>query len=148
MYFCYVHSLWKCQLKYLSHSGDIFRYIFCMLMKENLWTLRYMVLCLSLVSSVHFLLMFSGRFWNHKKLLQVFVIVTSRKLSYLFSFSNSIVYCIDGSWLFRMSKNCNDCSLVLSLAWLSSTNLLKVFGVKGENLCYRYVLNSLKVTFR
>ena len=131
VYSCYVHSPWKCQLKNLFHSGDAFQYIFCMLVKENLWILplRYVVLCLSLVLSVHLLLIFSERFWNHK-LLPVLVIVISRKLSCLFSFSNSIVYWIDGSWLFRMSKNCNDCSLLLNLAWLSSTNLLKDFGAK------------------
>ena len=36
MYFCYVHSLLKCQLKNLFHSGDVFQYIFYMLVKENL----------------------------------------------------------------------------------------------------------------
>ena len=60
--------------------------------------------------------------------LQVLETVTWRKLGCFFSFSNSIVYCIDESSLLRMSKNCNDCSLLLTLAWLSSTNLLKVFG--------------------
>ena len=61
---CCVHSLWKCQLKSLFHSGDTFRYIFCMLLKESLWILplRYVVLCLSLVLSVHLLLMFSKDF--------------------------------------------------------------------------------------
>ena len=34
-------------------------------------------------------------------------------LVFLFSFSKSIVYCIDGSWLLSMSKNCNDCCLLL-----------------------------------
>ena len=58
----------KCQLWNLFHSGDTFQYIFCMLVKKNLWILplRYVVLCLSLVLSVHLLLMFSQRFWNHK----------------------------------------------------------------------------------
>ena len=65
---CHVHSLWKCLLKNLFHSRDAFQYIFCMLVKEYLWILplRYVVLCLSLVLSVHLLLMFSERFWNHK----------------------------------------------------------------------------------
>ena len=34
-------------------------------------------------------------------------------LVFLFSFSKSILYCIDGSWLLRMSKSCNDCCLLL-----------------------------------
>ena len=80
------------------------------------------------------------------ELLQVFMVVISRKLSYLFSFSNSIVYCIDGSWLFRMSKNCNDCSLLLNLAWLSSTNLLKVFGAKIR--LRAYVMDMFTILWR
>ena len=37
-----------------------------------------------------------------------------------------------------VSKNCNGCSLMLNLAWLSSTNRFWCY-VEGESLCYRYV---------
>ena len=105
IHFCCVHSLWKYQLNNLFHSGDTFQCILCMLMKENLWILSlwYVVLYLSLILFVHLLLMFLKDLKSFE-LLPVFVIVLWRKLSCLFSFSYSIVYCIYGSWLLKMSK--------------------------------------------
>ena len=63
-YFCYTHSLWKCQLKNLFYSGDTFRCIFCMLVKENHWILPlwYLILYLSLGKFVHLLLLFPKDF--------------------------------------------------------------------------------------
>ena len=121
MYFCFVHSLWKCQLKNLFHSGDIFE-------RKPLNT--PIARCGAMFKSGYFCKFVIDVFWKILKSLElfpVFAIVTSRKM---FSFWNSIVYCIDWSWLFGMSKNYNDCSLVLDLAWLSSRYLLKVFGGK------------------
>lgn len=57
------------------------------------------------------------------QLLTVFVTVISRKLS---QFNRVSLHCIDGSSLFRMSKNSNDSFLALNLAQLSSTNLSNV----------------------
>ena len=70
---------------------------------------------MSLVLLVHLLLMLSKDF----EIEQVITGVCDcciKKTGCLFTFSNSVVYYINGSWLFRMAKQCNDCSLALNLA--------------------------------
>ena len=64
-----------------------FQYIFCLLLKENLWILplRYVVLCFSLILSVHLLLMLSRRFRNHKSYYQCWYWKASREQNRFFN---------------------------------------------------------------
>ena len=125
MYFCYVHCLWKCQLRNPFHSGDTFQYIFCMLLKENLWILLLRYVWVWFYPYICY--------WCFPKdfgIIRVITIVCDSYIKetvllvFIFEFSR-VLY----RWILTVQDvKANDCSPLLNLAWLSSTNLLKVFG--------------------
>ena len=133
----------------IKKSVSLWRYfqcIFCRLVKENLLSIPlWHIMLYNEFGFIWFYFLFPKNF----KIVRVVtgdLMVTSRKPSGFFRFSNLIVYCIDGSWLFISSKNCNDFSLALNLAWLLKTNLLKIFGTM---LTMRaYVLDMYSIHWR
>ena len=125
MYFCRVHSLWKYQLKIYFPLEILFSRCSVCSWKE---TFEYSHCGMCCYIWVGFCLHIC--YWCFPKdfeIVPVFMIITSKKLSWFFIFKRN---CVLNRWILtvRMSINYKDCSLVLSTAWKPSTNLLNIFG--------------------
>ena len=65
-----------------------------------------------------------------QELLKLLLIVTSKTLSYLLSFSHSIIYCICGPWLLRTFKHSVGSYLLLNQTWESLAYRQNVLGAR------------------